>query len=153
MALCTQNKHFQVILHNYQLWWGILFFITTNLCYTKSSSFIPTLEKYLSCTLFYQLLYIWQINVFCKPPYDHPLDLKASNGRIRVGYVSSDFGNHPTSHLMQSVPGFHNKSQIEVFCYSLSPDDHTSFRAKISSEAEHFIDLSQVNISTLHLCC
>ena len=79
-----------------------------------------------------------------KPPYDHPKDLKASNGRLRVGYVSSDFGNHPTSHLMQSIPGMHEKTNVEIFCYSLSPDDGTSFRSKIASEAEHFIDLSAV---------
>ena len=37
---------------------------------------------------------------------------------------------------------------LQVFCYSLSPDDGTTFRAKISGEAEHFIDLSQVRISS-----
>lgn len=45
---------------------------------------------------------------------------------------------------MQSVPGFHRKQNVEVFCYSLSPDDNTSFRKKISEESEHFIDLSKV---------
>ena len=33
---------------------------------------------------------------------------------------------------------------LQIFCYSLSPDDGTTFRNKISSGAEHFIDLSQV---------
>lgn len=32
-----------------------------------------------------------------------------------------------------------------MFCYSLSPDDSTNFRAKIGQEAEHFIDLSTVS--------
>lgn len=68
-----------------------------------------------------------------------------SNGeRIRIGYVSSDYGNHPTSHLMQSIPGLHDRSVVEIFCYSLSPDDGTTFRSKISREAEHFIDLSTI---------
>ena len=58
--------------------------------------------------------------------------------------MSSDFCNHPTSHLMQSVPGFHRRNMVEIFCYSLSPDDNTSFRRKISEEAEHFVDLSKV---------
>ena len=31
-----------------------------------------------------------------------------------MGFVSSDFCNHPTSHLMQSVPGFHNRAKVEV---------------------------------------
>lgn len=64
--------------------------------------------------------------------------------RLRIGYVSSDFGNHPTAHLMQSIPGVHDRSRVEVFCYSLSPDDGTNYRKKIESEAEHFVDLSFV---------
>ena len=41
----------------------------------------------------------------------------APDGRLRIGYVSSDFGNHPTSHLMQSIPGLHDRSKVEIFCY------------------------------------
>lgn len=55
-----------------------------------------------------------QINALHKPAYEHPKDLKSSGGRLRVGYVSSDFGNHPTSHLMQSIPGMHNPEKFEV---------------------------------------
>nr|XP_013189449.1 unnamed protein product [Amyelois transitella] len=66
------------------------------------------------------------------------------NGRLRVGYVSSDFGNHPTSHLMQSIPGLHNRDKIEVFCYALNRNDGTTFRSKIINESEHFADLSQI---------
>lgn len=32
----------------------------------------------------------------------------------RVGYVSSDLGNHPLSHLMQSVFGMHDRTRFEV---------------------------------------
>lgn len=76
-----------------------------------------------------------------KPPYKYP---KEGGNRLRIGYVSSDFGNHPTSHLMQSIPGLHDRSRVEIFCYALSADDGTTFRGKIARESEHFIDLSQV---------
>ena len=33
---------------------------------------------------------------------------------------------------------------MEIFCYALSADDGTTFRNKIKSEAEHFVDLSQI---------
>ena len=56
--------------------------------------------------------FLLQINVLHKPPYQHPKDL--GGGRLRIGYVSSDFGNHPTSHLMQSIPGMHDREKIEV---------------------------------------
>jgi len=84
-----------------------------------------------------------KIQVLHKPPYRFSSNV-APDGRLRIGYVSSDFGNHPTSHLMQSIPGVHNRARVEIFCYSLSPDDGTTFRQKVSREAEHFIDLSAI---------
>ncbi|XP_039287268.1 UDP-N-acetylglucosamine--peptide N-acetylglucosaminyltransferase 110 kDa subunit [Nilaparvata lugens] len=87
-----------------------------------------------------------KIHVLHKPPYKYPKELAVSGcgPRLRIGYVSSDFGNHPTSHLMQSIPGLHDRTKVEVFCYALSADDGTTFRAKIARESEHFVDLSQV---------
>jgi predicted O-linked N-acetylglucosamine transferase (SPINDLY family) len=38
-------------------------------------------------------------------------------------YVSSDYGNHPLSDLMQSVFGMHDRRRFEVFAYALTPDD------------------------------
>ena len=72
---------------------------------------LPQLYSVTYCVL---SLYCQQINVLHKPQYQYPKDLTASNGKLRIGYVSSDFGNHPTSHLMQSVPGKHNLDQVEV---------------------------------------
>ncbi|KAL3115763.1 hypothetical protein niasHT_007768 [Heterodera trifolii] len=89
-------------------------------------------------------LCIEKIQVLHKPPYTYPdkLSIRLGHQRLRIGYVSSDFGNHPTSHLMQSIPGMHNRSRVEVFCYALSPNDNTNFRQKLMQESEHFVDLS-----------
>lgn len=62
--------------------------------------------------------------------------------RLRVGYVSSDFVNHPLAHLMGSVFGLQDRSKIEVFCYSLSPNDGSEFHHRISLESENFLDVS-----------
>ncbi|XP_076286274.1 O-linked N-acetylglucosamine (GlcNAc) transferase sxc isoform X2 [Lasioglossum baleicum] len=86
-------------------------------------------------------LCIEKIHVLHKQPYKYPREVST---RLRIGYVSSDFGNHPTSHLMQSIPGLHERQSVEIFCYALSSDDGTTFRAKIARESEHFIDLSQI---------
>lgn len=49
------------------------------------------------------------------PPLQHPPATPLLPGqRLRVGYVSSDFGNHPLSHLMASVFGLHDRSRLEV---------------------------------------
>lgn len=83
-----------------------------------------------------------KIQVLHKPPYQFKF---GKVDRLKVGYVSSDFGNHPTSHLMQSVPGFHDRENFEIYCYALSPDDGTTFRSKIAGECDHFVDLSTVS--------
>lgn len=88
-------------------------------------------------------LCIEKISFLNKLPYK--FSKKSNNERLRIGYVSSDFGNHPTSHLMQSIPGLHDKSKYEIFCYALSPDDGTSFRSEIVKGAEHFVDISKIS--------
>lgn len=86
---------------------------------------------------------------FGLPTFTHPSRVPINTGdrtsRLRIGYVSSDFGNHPLSHLMGSVFGMHNQDTIEVFCYALSQDDGTEWRQRIQSEAEHFIDVSTMS--------
>ena len=61
-------------------------------------------------------LCIEKVSVLHRNMYKFARNL-APDGRIRIGYVSSDFGNHPTSHLMQSIPGLHDRSKVEIFCY------------------------------------
>ncbi|KAI1301551.1 UDP-N-acetylglucosamine-peptide N-acetylglucosaminyltransferase [Halotydeus destructor] len=87
-------------------------------------------------------LCVEKIQILHKPPYSfkHLVNSK----KLRIGYLSSDFGNHPTSHLMQSIPGMHNKDLVEIYCYALSPDDGTTFRAKVAAGADHFVDLSTI---------
>jgi protein O-GlcNAc transferase len=92
-------------------------------------------------------LCIEKVQLLNKPAYDFSQlmkDARSCSEPIRIGYVSSDFGNHPTSHLMQSVPGFHNRKNVKIFCYALSPDDGTTFRSKITKEADVFVDLSTI---------
>lgn len=67
-----------------------------------------------------------------KPPAPH----------LRVGYVSSDFNNHPLAHLMQSVFGMHNTKCVEAYCYATTASDSSVHRQQIEAEAPHFRDAS-----------
>ncbi|KAJ3163839.1 hypothetical protein HDU88_006174 [Geranomyces variabilis] len=73
-------------------------------------------------------------------PYPFPLPKKPSP-LIHIGYLSSDFNNHPLAHLMQSVFGLHDRSRFRVYCYSLSPSDSSPYRAKIESGSDVFVDV------------
>ncbi|ODA78476.1 hypothetical protein RJ55_05857 [Drechmeria coniospora] len=61
---------------------------------------------------------------------------------LNVGYVSSDFNNHPLAHLMQSVFGLHNPDRVRAFCYATSSSDGSTHRRKIEKEAPVFRDVS-----------
>jgi protein O-GlcNAc transferase len=69
---------------------------------------------------------------------------KQPDHRLKIGYVSSDFGNHPLAHLMQSVFRMHDRTKYEIYCYSLSANDKSEWRRKIEADAEHFVDLSEM---------
>lgn len=69
---------------------------------------------------------------------------KRPQQRLRIGYVSSDFGNHPVSHLTQSIFRLHDPELFEIFCYALSGDDQSHWRRSIESSAEHFKDISRL---------
>ncbi|MBF0124607.1 MAG: tetratricopeptide repeat protein [Magnetococcales bacterium] len=62
-------------------------------------------------------------------------------GRLRIGYVSSDFWDHATAHLIQGLFGRHDRQRFEVFAYSFGPDDGSVYRQRIAAECDHFIDL------------
>ncbi|RDW84606.1 TPR-like protein [Coleophoma cylindrospora] len=61
--------------------------------------------------------------------------------QLNIGYVSSDFNNHPLAHLMQSVFGFHNPLRAKAFCYALTASDRSVHRQQIEREAPVFRDV------------
>ncbi len=66
--------------------------------------------------------------------------------KIRIGYVCSDFGNHPTGHLMRTMFEHHNRDRFEIFAYSLNKDDGSDYYKNISQSADHFVELFGMSI-------
>jgi tetratricopeptide (TPR) repeat protein len=64
------------------------------------------------------------------------------NPQLRIGYVSSDFNNHPLAHLMQSVFGMHDVTRYKACCYATTSSDNSAHRQKIEKEAPVFYDAS-----------
>jgi protein O-GlcNAc transferase len=52
---------------------------------------------------------------------------RSHSRRLRVGYVSPDFRKHSVGYFIEPVLTFHDREQVEVFCYSdvLLPDEFT----------------------------
>lgn len=67
------------------------------------------------------------------------------NNKIKIGYVSADFRNHPTAHLIKGLFDLHNRDEFEIYAYSTGPDDGSEYRKIIEEKADHFIDLTGLN--------
>jgi len=61
--------------------------------------------------------------------------------RIRVGYFSSDFCDHPTSHLLAGVFEAHDRSRFEIRGYSYGLDDRSAMRTRLTRAFEYFVDV------------
>ena len=62
-------------------------------------------------------------------------------GRIRVGYLSSDFYHHATAVLMTELLERRDTSRFETFLYSHSRDDDTEITRRVRAACEHFVDI------------
>lgn len=71
--------------------------------------------------------------------------LEKRNSRIKVGFVSSDFGVHPVSSLVRGFLQFIEKDHIELYCFSLK-NDVSWWGVNVSMEVEHFHVLKVMNI-------
>jgi protein O-GlcNAc transferase len=61
--------------------------------------------------------------------------------KLTIGYLSSDFHDHATAHLMLSLFGRHDREKFKINCYSYGPDDHSTYRKQILNQSDQFIDI------------
>lgn len=61
--------------------------------------------------------------------------------RIRLGYLSGDFHQHATAHLMAELFEHHDRSRFEVIGYSYGPDDGSPMRARLVRAFDRFVDI------------
>ena len=62
--------------------------------------------------------------------------------KIKIGYFSSDFKNHPVSHLLIEIFENHDKSNFEIYGFLLTRIKKDEMTDRISKSFNHFIDVS-----------
>jgi protein O-GlcNAc transferase len=64
-----------------------------------------------------------------------------NRGRITIGYLSSDYRDHPVAHQIMGLPLAHSRSDFRIFCYSAGIDDGSSYRKHLERTCDKFIDI------------
>ena len=65
--------------------------------------------------------------------------------RIRVGYVSADYRDHPIGRLLPEMLAQHDRNSVEIFGYALGLDDPGRVRRRIARACDHFVDLHHLS--------
>jgi predicted O-linked N-acetylglucosamine transferase (SPINDLY family) len=71
---------------------------------------------------------------------------KHSGKKIRVGYISGDFRNHPIGEMVCGMFEYHNREKFEIFAYSYGPDDGSWVRKMTIEGVDKFVDIKSANI-------
>ena len=70
-----------------------------------------------------------------------PLVAPPEHDRLRIAYVSADFGEHPVTYLLAGMLERHDRARFEIFAFSLG-DDTGPWRERVMAGVEHFVDVS-----------
>jgi protein O-GlcNAc transferase len=65
--------------------------------------------------------------------------------RIRIGYFSTDFKEHPVAYLIAKVLEEHNRNQFEVFGYSIHGSSSCLMRQRLEKSFDSFINVQSMS--------
>jgi protein O-GlcNAc transferase len=64
-----------------------------------------------------------------------------AHDKIRIGYLSGDFREHPMAYLMAGVFERHDRSRFETLAFSFGPDEQSLMRSRLKEAFSQFIDV------------
>ncbi|MCG8509905.1 MAG: tetratricopeptide repeat protein [Rhodospirillales bacterium] len=63
------------------------------------------------------------------------------DGTITVGYMSTDFRDHPVAHLVGDLLSRHSRPEFRIVAISAGTNDDSFYRRRIEKECDRFIDI------------
>ena len=69
----------------------------------------------------------------------------AGGGRLRIGYLSPDFREHPVGQLMAAALPLQDRDRFEIIAYSYGEDDAGAVRHRIAGAVDRFVDVAAVS--------
>ena len=74
----------------------------------------------------------------------YPQRHQSPHKKIRIGYLSGEFRDQATSHLIVGILETHDCSQFEVYAFDNGWDDQSLIRRRIEAAVSGIIDISQL---------
>ena len=70
-----------------------------------------------------------------------PILKSRQRDKIKIGYYSPDFREHPVTYLLTELLELHDKNQFELFGFYFGPPDSSKMHKRVSSAFNQFIDV------------
>lgn len=70
---------------------------------------------------------------------------KYNHKKIRLAYLSADYHDHATTHLMAGLFEHHDRKTFELTAISFGRADNTPFRQRLEKSFDHFIDVRHMS--------
>ena len=70
---------------------------------------------------------------------------RKNDNKIKIGYLSNDFRNHPVAHLIMGLFALHNRTNFQIYCYSYGKDEGLFYRDRIKDGCDSFIDIRNLS--------
>ena len=74
-----------------------------------------------------------------------PKILPYHNKKIKIGYFSADFMNHPTSYLTAELYETHDRNEFEIHAFSFGNDTKDVFNIKIKAGVDYFHNIQMMS--------
>jgi protein O-GlcNAc transferase len=65
----------------------------------------------------------------------------AKHTKIKIGYFSADFNNHPVAILTAELYEIHDRNQFEIYAFSYGPDTNDALNVRIKAGVDYFYDV------------
>jgi predicted O-linked N-acetylglucosamine transferase (SPINDLY family) len=82
---------------------------------------------------------------FCAMPAVTPVRRTEPNGRLRIGYLSGDFCDHATTHLVAGTIEAHDRSRFEIVAYDYTPPGDDAYRGRIKAAFDAFVPIHELS--------
>jgi predicted O-linked N-acetylglucosamine transferase (SPINDLY family) len=70
---------------------------------------------------------------------------KPKRDKIRIGYFSMDFKDHPVSHLIAELFELHDRSKFELHGFSFGVNTRDTMRQRIEKSLDNFLDVKHLS--------
>ena len=75
----------------------------------------------------------------------------SNHKKIRIGYFSADFREHPVSYLTAELYELHDRGQFEIYAFSFGPDTQDVMNLRIKKGVDNFYDVHTMSYKDIVL--